>query len=159
MTINVDILDPASVQAAITQLESYDLEARVDEICRRLADIGFATASAGFAGAIYDGTNDVRVTVEPIDNGYAVKANGEAVLFIEYGAGATFGYGHPRPEGYGPGTYNPRSRRWSSPYGWYYGTSRDLHHTYGNPPAAAMYHAEQDALRDVERIAEEVLNR
>ena len=82
MTINVDILDPASVQAAIAQLESYDLEARVDEICRRIADIGFATASAGFAGAIYDGTNDVRVTVEPIDNGYAVKANGQAVLFM-----------------------------------------------------------------------------
>ena len=158
MTINVDILDPASVQAAIAQLESYDLEARVDEICRRLADIGFATASAGFAGVLYDGTNDVHVTVEPIDNGYAVKANGQAVLFLEYGAGIRYGYGHPRPEGYGPGTYNPGSRRWSSPYGWRFGKGGE-HHTFGNRPAAAMYHAEQDALRDVERIAEEVLNR
>lgn len=157
MTIDVNLFDPTSVQHAAEQLQAYadDLQNRANEICRRLADLGAERASVGFSEADYDGTNDVRVSVEPIENGYAVHASGNAVLFIEFGAGVTRGYGHPRPEGYGPGTY-PGKGHWNDPKGWYYAHGQK---SWGNPPAAAMYYAEQEVAEAVQRVAEEVLNR
>ena len=157
MTVDVNIFDYASVSRATRRLDEYfaDLIEKANTVCERLATIGAVRASLDFSRAIYNGTNDVAVTVEPIDNGYAIHATGNAVLFIEFGSGASYGYGHPEPEGYGPGTY-PGKGHWDDPNGWWYG---DHEHSYGNPPAAAMYHAKQDVLQEVQRIADEVFAR
>jgi hypothetical protein len=154
VTVDVNIFDYASVSMAKRRLDEYvaDLIEKANTVCERLATIGAVRASLDFSRAIYNGTNDVAVTVEPIDNGYAIHATGNAVLFIEFGSGASYGYGHPEPEGYGPGTY-PGKGHWDDPDGWWYG---DHEHSYGNPPAAAMYHAKQDVLQEVQRIADEV---
>ena len=154
MTVDVNIFDYASVSRATRRLDEYfaDLIEKANTVCERLATIGAVRASLDFSRAIYNGTNDVEVTVEPIDNGYAIHATGNAVLFIEFGSGASYGYGHPEPEGYGPGTY-PGKGHWDDPNGWWYGSHE---HSYGNPPAAAMYHAKQDVLQEVQRIADEV---
>ena len=154
MTVDVNIFDYASVSRAQRRLDEYfaDLIEKANTVCERLATIGAVRASLDFSRAIYNGTNDVAVTVEPIDNGYAIHATGNAVLFIEFGSGASYGYGHPEPEGYGPGTY-PGKGHWDDPNGWWYGSHE---HSYGNPPAAAMYHAKQDVLQEVQRIADEV---
>ena len=156
MTVDVNVFDYASVSRAKRRLDEYfaDLIEKANTVCERLATIGAVRASLDFSRAIYNGTNDVAVTVEPIDNGYAIHATGNAVLFIEFGSGASYGYGHPEPEGYGPGTY-PGKGHWDDPNGWWYGTHE---HSYGNPPAAAMYHAKQDVLQEVQRIADEVFN-
>ena len=156
MTVDVNIFDYASVSRAQRRLDEYfaDLIEKANTVCERLASIGAVRASLDFSRAIYNGTNDVEVTVEPIDNGYAIHARGNAVLFIEFGSGASYGYGHPEPEGYGPGTY-PGKGHWDDPNGWWYGNHE---HSYGNPPAAAMYHAKQDVLQEVQRIADEVFN-
>lgn len=152
--IDVDIFDYASVSRAARRLDEYtaDLIEKANTVCERLASMGAVRASLDFARAIYNGTNDVAVTVEPIDNGYAIHARGDAVLFIEFGSGASYGYGHPEPEEYGPGTY-PGKGHWDNPNGWWYGSHE---HSYGNPPAAAMYHAKQDVINEVQRIADEV---
>ena len=154
MTVDVNIFDYASVSRAQRRFDEYvaDLIEKANTVCERLATIGAVRASLDFSRAIYNGTNDVAVTVEPIDNGYAIHATGNAVLFIEFGSGASYGYGHPEPEGYGPGTYLGKGH-WDDPNGWWYG---DHEHSYGNPPAAAMYHAKQDVLQEVQRIADEV---
>ena len=154
MTVDVNIFDYASVSRATRRLDEYfaDLIEKANTVCERLASMGAVRASLDFSRAIYNGTNDVEVTVEPIDNGYAIHARGNAVLFIEFGSGASYGYGHPEPEGYGPGTY-PGKGHWDDQNGWWYGNHE---HSYGNPPAAAMYHAQQDVLREVQRIADEV---
>ena len=154
MKVDVNIFDYASVSKATRKLDDYyaDLIEKANTVCERLATIGAVRASLDFSRAIYNGTNDVAVTVEPIDNGYAIHARGDAVLFIEFGSGATYGYGHPEPEGYGPGTY-PGKGHWDDPNGWWYGSHE---HSYGNPPAAAMYHAKQDVINEVQRIANEV---
>lgn len=154
MTVDVNIFDYASVSRATRRLDEYfaDLIEKANRVCERLATIGAVRASLDFSRAIYNGTNDVAVTVEPIDNGYAIHATGNAVLFIEFGSGASYGYGHPEPEGYGPGTY-PGKGHWDDPNGWWYGSHE---HSYGNPPSAAMYHAKQDVLQEVQRIADEV---
>ena len=156
MTVDVNIFDYASVSRAQRRLDEYvaDLIEKANTVCERLATIGAVRASLDFSRAIYNGTNDVEVTVEPIDNGYAIHARGNTVLFIEFGSGASYGYGHPEPEGYGPGTY-PGKGHWDDPNGWWYGNHE---HSYGNPPAAAMYHAKQDVLQEVQRIADEVFN-
>ena len=154
MTVDVNIFDYASVSRATRRLDEYfaDLVEKANTVCERLATIGAVRASLDFSRAIYNGTNDVSVSVEPIENGYAIHARGNAVLFIEFGSGASYGYGHPEPEGYGPGTY-PGKGHWDDPNGWWYGNNE---HSYGNPPAAAMYHAKQDVLQEVQRIADEV---
>ena len=154
MTVDVNVFDYASVSKAQRRLDEYfaDLIEKANTVCERLATIGAVRASLDFSRAIYNGTNDVAVTVEPISNGYAIHATGNAVLFIEFGSGASYGYGHPEPEGYGPGTY-PGKGHWDDPNGWWYGNHE---HSYGNPPAAAMYHAKQDVLQEVQRIADEV---
>lgn len=145
-TIRFNALDTASVNSAIAELQRIRSEQnqKVQDACMRVADFGARWAGAEFASAEYDGTNDVRVTSEPTADGALVRASGEATLFIEYGAGALRGYGHPRPDGYGPGTYNPLSDNWKNPNGWYYAHGKK---SWGNPPAAAMYHAEQ-AMRE-----------
>ena len=157
MTADVNIFDYASVSRAQRRLDEYvaDLIEKANTVCERLASMGAVRASLDFSRAIYNGTNDVAVAVEPIDNGYAIRATGNAVLFIEFGSGASYGYGHPEPEGYGPGTY-PGKGHWDDPNGWWYGSHE---HSYGNPPAAAMYHAKQDVLQEVQRIADEVFAR
>jgi hypothetical protein len=158
VTVDVNIFDYASVSRATRRLEEYyaDLIEKANELCRRLAEIGQVRAKLDFSNAQYDGTNDVTVgPVEPIDNGYAVRASGNAVLFIEFASGV-IGAGHPEPEGYGPGTWSegPQGKgHWQDPDGWYY---RHGMKSIGNPPAAAMYHAKQDVSQEVQRIADEV---
>lgn len=156
MTVDVNIFDYASVSRAQRRLDEYfaDLIEKANTVCERLATIGAVRASLDFSRAIYNGTNDVAVTVEPIDNGYAIHATGNAVLFIEFGSGASYGYGHPEPEGYGPGTY-PGKGHWDDPNGWWYGNHE---HSYGNPPAQAMYNAKREIQAEVQRIADEVFN-
>ena len=162
MNVTVNVFDPRDMKIATDEIAEYlaDLQEKGNQICERLASIGALRASIGFSSARYPGVNDVSISVEPISNGWAIHARGNAVLFIEFGAGATLGYGHPeaKAEGYGPGTYNPdyptpENPNWRNPKGWWYG---DGQHTYGNPPAAAMYYAKEEVIRNIEQVAREV---
>ena len=49
-------------------------------------------AMNGFASAEYDGINDVTVSMETGNNTWSIVAEGESVLFIEYGTGVTFSH-------------------------------------------------------------------
>lgn len=153
VTVNVRGLDEL-----IDQLDAYSgsLRNRANEICNRLAQYGLVLADASFNGAAYDGAKDVSVTVEPMDNGYRIVADGETVLILEFGAGVTYGYGHPNPGPFGPGTYPNAKGHWDSPHGWWIPNGGG--HTYGNPPSMTMYNTYRDIQREVERVAREVLS-
>lgn len=133
------------------------LERKADELASKLASLGATSASLGFAQAMYDSDhNDFQISV--VHDGpmsYTVRADGHDVLFVEFGAGATMGYGHPEAgmNGMGPGTYNPESTNWSNPNGWWYGNGK---HTYGNPPNMPMYNAVKNLEQELERIVREV---
>lgn len=165
MNIHIDAFDPKSVDRAIKQLQDYQkkLDEKADKIAIRLASMGATNVSLGFARAIYDGEKDVDVTVKKLGEGqYAIIASGETVLFAEFGAGVTYGYGHPRATdfGMGPGTYNPSSDKWKNPNGWWYsGTDGQSHHTYGNPPNMPMYNTEQELKKEIERVVREVFSK
>lgn len=133
-------------------------EEKARELAERLAALGATVASIRFSRAVYTGKKDVEVTVEELPNGYKVKADGESVLFIEFGSGVTYGYGHPEAGefGMGPGTYPDGKGHWDDPKGWYLPKSAGGGHTYGNPPAMPMYEARKAIEQELPRIVKEV---
>lgn len=133
-------------------------EEKARELAERLAALGATVASIRFSRAVYTGKKDVDVSVEEIPNGYKVKADGESVLFIEFGSGVTYGYGHPEAGefGMGPGTYPDGKGHWDDPKGWYLPKSAGGGHTFGNPPAMPMYEARKAIEQELPRIVKEV---
>ena len=157
--ITVD-LSAKSIDSAIKEVRKYKawvLE-KEKELRLRLATLGASVASIRFSTAIYNGTNDVTVRVEDDGSMATIFAEGESVAFIEFGAGAKYGYGHPQAGefGVGPGTYPDGKGNWDNPKGWYIPGGE---HTYGNPPAQAMYSAVQVITEQVTMIAKEVFSK
>lgn len=155
-----------SIGKAVRELEKYRVWVvqKEKELRERLALRGATVASIQFARAIYTGSNDVSVRVDNTGSVAVIYAEGEAVAFIEFGSGAKYGYGHPQAgeHGFGPGTYSDgpdgkghwddmdRNGNYS---GWWFGSSQ---HTYGNPPAMAMYKTVQEIAENVTEVAQEV---
>jgi hypothetical protein len=115
-------------------------------------------ASIKFSRAIYNGSNDISVRVDDTGSVAVIYAEGESVAFIEFGSGMKYGYGHPQADefGFGPGTWSDGDQgkgHWDNPKGWYYGSGQ---HSYGNPPAMAMWGAVREITENVTRIAKEV---
>lgn len=157
--ITID-LSAKSIDSAIKEVRKYKawvLE-KEKELRQRLAMLGASVASIKFSTAIYNGTNDVTVRVEDDGSMATIYAEGESVAFIEFGAGAKYGYGHPQAGefGVGPGTYPDGKGNWDNPKGWYIPGGE---HTYGNPPAMAMYGAVQTITEQVTMIAKEVFSK
>lgn len=154
--VSLDVID---IDHAISKINDYrkEIERNVNEVCRRLAQYGVTVAQASYDGVVYLGNKDVSVTMEPIQNGYAVKADGQTALILEFGAGVTYGYGHPQANqfGFGPGTY-PNQKHAMDPKGWYLPKSAGGGHTYGNAPSMAMYNTAKDLEREVKRVVQEV---
>lgn len=128
------------------------LDQKSEELAERLASMGALKASLGFARAVYSGNNDVSIEVEQTGPcAFKVIASGNAVLFVEFGSGL-IGGGHPEPQGFGPGTY-PGKGHWDDANGWWYGKGE---HTFGNPPACAMYNSVKELEIELERVVREV---
>lgn len=156
-TIRISLTDE-SIKNGIKEVQRYKrwvLE-KEKELRTRLAALGATVASIQFSRAIYNGSNDVSVRVDDTGSVAVIYAEGESVAFIEFGAGIRYGYGHPQAgeHGMGPGTY-PGKGHWDNEKGWWYGHGQ---HSYGNPPAMAMYDAVQKMTEELTRIAREVFS-
>lgn len=85
MATHTIVLDPLSL-SSITQAARRVREIRIEverkrkEYVERIALLGVETAKAAFG-------NGVSVQAIPFANGFKVAANGEAVAFLEFGAG------------------------------------------------------------------------
>lgn len=162
-------LDKESIDRAIKELKQYkrDFLAKEQKLLEGLAKIGVQEASIRFTTAMYDGVNDVSVVLDKKGTGYVIEAKGEAVAFIEFGAGVYHNsgepYPNPRPEGvvgigeYGKGKGKRRA--------WYYkgepGTNGELQKngvvkTRGNPAAMPMWYASEEVRKSILQIAKEV---
>lgn len=163
MTKRIEIeLSDDSIGKAIQELRRYAdwVQVKETELRSRLAMLGATVASIQFSRAIYNGSNDVSVRVDDTGSVAVIYAEGESVAFIEFGSGAKYGYGHPLAGqfGFGPGTWSdgPDGKgHWDNPKGWWYGSGE---HSYGNPPAMAMYDAVKEITENVTRIAKEVFS-
>lgn len=156
-------LSVSGVQKLLDELQEYRRwqKEKAVELAQRLAMLGATVASIGFSRAIYSEMRDANVSVVAIPGGYAVKADGESVLFIEFGSGITYGSGHPEAQefGMGPGTYPEGKGHWDDPNGWWIPKSAGGGHTYGNPPAMPMYEARKQIEQELPRIVREVFSR
>ena len=97
--INLFTLSESSINQAIKEAKAYKkwVDEKTKLLIEKLALIGAQEASVRFAGAIYDGNNDVEVTVSPIENGWQISAKGQAVAFLEFGAGVYHNPSEPYP--------------------------------------------------------------
>ena len=156
-TIRINGISEATIEAAAQEVRRYAewIKRKEAELRSRLASLGATVASIQFSRAIYNGTNDVAVRVDDTGSVAVIYAEGESVAFIEFGAGITYGSGHPQADefGVGPGTYPEGKGHWDNPGGWWYAHGQ---HTYGNPPAMAMYQAVQAMTAEITTIAREV---
>lgn len=157
--ITLDLTDK-SINSAIKEVRAYKqwVLSKEQELRQKLASIGATVASIQFSRAIYNGSNDVTVRVDDTGSVAVIYAEGESVAFIEFGSGIKHGYGHPQADefGVGPGTYPEGKGHWDSPAGWWYGHGL---HSYGNPPAMAMYQAVERMTEQVTIIAKEVFSK
>lgn len=158
--IVINGLSDRSIENAVKDLRLYAtwVEQKEKELRSRLASLGATVASIQFARAIYNGTNDVSVRVDDTGSVAVIYAEGESVAFIEFGSGITYGSGHPQAGelGVGPGTYPEGKGHWDNPNGWWLPKDKGGGHSYGNPPAMAMYNAVQAITEEVTKIAREV---
>ena len=152
--MRIDIgLDADDIDLAILKLKKYrdGLQDKLARFVDELADIGVDTIYNITSFIPQDQELDkgsVSKDSRPSGDGRAkmiIRYTSEDALFIEFSAGITYGtndYPLPSGSGYGMGTYNPSSSRWSNPDGWWYkDESGELHHSYGNPAYMPMYHA------------------
>lgn len=171
-TINVPLSIPAydSLIRKIEDLGNWQSD-RAIVFADRLAQEGMEIASIKFSQAVYDGTNDVSVTVEPRGNNVrAVVATGGATLFIEFGTGVTYPDDHPEAGELGMkrgeyGQGHGKQRSWG-----YYGdpgTNGVLKEkknggfvviTHGNPANMPMYETVKELQDRLTEIAKEVFS-
>lgn len=171
-TINVPLSIPAydSLIRKIEDLGNWQSD-RAIVFADRLAQEGMEIASIKFSQAVYDGTNDVSVTVEPRGNNVrAVVATGGATLFIEFGTGVTYPDNHPeaRDRNMKRGEYGQGHGKQQS-WGYYGepGTNGVLKEkknggfvviTHGNPANMPMYETKKELQFQLTRIAKEVFS-
>ena len=171
-TINVPLSIPAydSLIRKIEDLGNWQSD-RAIVFADRLAQEGMEIASIKFSQAVYDGTNDVSVTVEPRGNNVrAVVATGGATLFIEFGTGVTYPDDHPEAGELGMkrGEYGQGHGKQHS-WGYYGdpGTNGVLKEkknggfvviTYGNPTNMPMYETVKELQDRLTEIAKEVFS-
>ena len=147
-------LSQRGIDTLLREIERYTvwLKERSQVLLDRLAQAGYEVASARFAKAAYDGTNDTSFSMETRSEGVrAVVAVGASVLFIEFGTGVTYPDNHPQAAELGMkrGEYGQGHGKQSS---WgYYGdpgtngvvkTKKDgstVVITHGNPANMPMY--------------------
>lgn len=170
--INVPLSIPAydSLIRKVEDLGNWQSD-RAIVFADRLAQEGLEIASVKFSQAVYDGTNDVSVTVEPRGNNVrAVVATGGATLFIEFGTGVTYPDNHPEAEELGMkrGEYGQGHGKQHS-WGYYGdpGTNGVLKEkknggfvviTHGNPANMPMYETVKELQDRLTEIAKEVFS-
>lgn len=166
-------LSQRGIDTLLREIESYTvwLKERSQVLLDRLAQAGFEVASARFAKAAYDGTNDASVSLETRSEGVrAVVAVGASVLFIEFGTGVTYPDNHPQAAELGMkrGEYGQGHGKQSS---WgYYGDSgtngvvkmkkdgSTVVITHGNPANMPMYETVKELEAMLPELVKEVFS-
>ena len=166
-------LSQRGIDTLLREIESYTvwLKERSQVLLDRIAQAGFEVASARFAKAVYDGTNDASVSLETRSEGVrAVVAVGASVLFIEFGTGVTYPDNHPQAAELGMkrGEYGKGHGKQSS---WgYYGDpgtngvvkmkkdGSTVVITHGNPANMPMYETVKELEAMLPELVKEVFS-
>lgn len=167
MKIVIDPLNLKSIEDALSEIQKLrkKLEKYPEELLEALTDEAARKAEEGFGSATYTGENDVRVARTVSGDEGIVRATGENVAFIEFGAGISFEE-HPYGASMGltHGSYG--KGKGANPKGWVFkgepgnAYTKELkdgvYWTKGHPPARAMYEAGKLIKEETPRIAKEI---
>lgn len=145
-----------SCNKAIKELQAYqkEIKPKLDEVCRRVAEVGRDEALSIINGIrLQDGNAVERVDVIKIDNGYKLVMEGEDVYFIEFGTGdgVSAHYDVSVPVAYGSWSAEHSQMLWKNGF-WYYDKVRYT----GTPAYMPMYYAERKMREEAPRIVKEV---
>lgn len=151
-------LSVESCRAAKKELEKYtkQFKPKLDEICRRLAEIGVEEAKAHLV--LENGNTDAFVLpIVQISNGYKVVMSGNDVFFVEFGTGdAANSNGYTVSVPVYPGSYSEGHAKKYATFGfWWYGGEK-LTET---PAYMPMYYAGRKMREELPRIAKEVFGK
>lgn len=151
-------LSAASCDKALKQLESYkrDVEKKLDEVCRRLAEIG-AEEARRIVGMVdpMEGNTDITISTHKIENGWAITASGSDVYFIEFGTGdmATSTHGFEPDVPVAPGSWSAEHAQKYSENGYWWYNGQMLTETYSYAP---MFRADRVIRENLRRVEKEV---
>ena len=158
-TITIE-LSPSSCKKVAKELQEYQKSAnsKMDEVCRRLAEIGAEEARLWAQLASAYGNNDVTITTEKIDNGYKIVMSGADIYFVEFGTGDFAGEYAGDTSGVSvgvmPGDWSDTHAQQYSKYGvWHY--HNQTYH--GTPAEMPMYHAGREIRQQMDKVVREVL--
>ncbi len=133
--------------------ELVDLKPKLAEIAKRLCEVGEPIISATHG-------HHARVWSEQTESGYKINAEGESVLFIEFGTGDRAGVLSPWydevPPDVRPGSWSETHAQMYSRYGFWVFAGEIYHYTEPHPAFYDAYQAMVQALPD---IAKEVFSR
>ena len=145
----------SGIEHAIQTLHRYDdLDGKAREIADRLCKIGEPIIRQ------VHGHHADNIETVPTDNGYKIVAEGEDVLFIEFGAGDAAGSANANydrvPSVARPGSWSEKHAQMYSRYGfWVFGG-----HIYREvQPTPAFYYAYEYMVQNLPMIAREVFGR
>lgn len=183
MKVVIDLNKEGSLDAAIKKLEQIskqEMEAFARDLVEELAKTGADIARVNFSGAEYAGTHTEDVSFKISDNGKkaTVYADGDAVLFIEFGTGiyksAPVGEYDEIVSGSVVDHGEYKRKQGANPWGWFYtGSPGPNHpsdtqvaygkpntvHTYGNDANSSMYNARLEVEKRYEGIVRKVWER
>ena len=163
VVVNID-LSRESIREGIRQIREFKdwLQEKTDLMLELLANAGLQVAQMRFSAVavIYDtGARGMNYNIEVDHRGHTwvIRAMGEDICFLEFGAGVAWGYGYTgnRPRGVKDiGEYG--KKQGGNPHGWWFKSGAKAKHTLGNPPANAMSGAEEIIRQRVYDVANEV---
>ena len=151
-------LSAESCTKALAELQKFEREIKpkMEEVCRRLAEIGKQEAIAIIDTIKLDEENAVeRVDTVKIDNGYKIVMEGKDVYFIEFGTGSGVSPHFDTSVPVAWGTWSAEHRQMLWKYGfWYY------HNVKFEGPTAymPMYYAEKAMRENLKRVVSEVFS-
>ena len=148
---------------ALKTLEKYkaDIKPKLDEVCRRLAELG-AEEARRILGTVdpMEGNTDATVSTRKLENGWAITMSGSDVYFIEFGTGDRAGVLSPWydevPADARPGSWSEtHAQQYSTQGYWYFGGKRYEF----TEPHPAFYDAYQAMVEALPQIAQEVFGK
>jgi len=155
-TVRINVFDRGSITRAIKMLEKMqkDFTDKVPVFIEKMSEVVSESLKSS-----YGDSYGITVATDVVENGYVISANGEQVVFIEFGAGddanETHAFASVMPFDVSPGSWS-RSEEGKEMYAKFgYWKFHGIKYTYIEP-RNAFEKAYVDVLKNYARIAEEV---
>ena len=129
-----------------------DIDVKVNLIAKRLCEIGEPIIRQTHGG-------HASIWIEPTNNGYKIVAEGEDLLFIEFGTGDMAGVMSPMydavPTSARPGSWSEQHAQMYSKYGFWVFGGQIFHYTDPHP---AFYYAYQAMVQAIPQVVQGVMS-